>query len=277
MLDPDDERRKAARTDLEAAPRGGGRPRRAPCEGREHPRDAVRDPAADGTLRRALRRGGEAARREDGLRVHAAGRERPRPGDGAHGRPGRRRTERGARDRHLAHGEARDLGGRPAAVPGHLFGWVELSDGQWENMPDPVDETINHRALPGEGEFPIREYVAAVARRRLRGAVGRRGALGRSSATLPIEQIFAARTAAPRSSELCACSLPAAGRIRLPHRLDVGHRADDSADLRLHVRLDGRLRGAAVLLAPDERHLGAGLGVLRVDDASVSILPSLAL
>ena len=29
-------------------------------------------------------------------------------------------------------------------------------------MPDPVDETINHRELPGEGEFPIREYVAAV-------------------------------------------------------------------------------------------------------------------
>ena len=46
-------------------------------------------------------------------------------------------------------------------IPPGLFGWFELSDGQWENMPDPVDETINHRALPGEGEFPIREYVAA--------------------------------------------------------------------------------------------------------------------
>jgi sugar phosphate isomerase/epimerase len=43
----------------------------------------------------------------------------------------------------------------------HL-GWVELSDGFHENMPDLVDETVNHRRLPGEGEFPIREYVAAV-------------------------------------------------------------------------------------------------------------------
>jgi hypothetical protein len=37
--------------------------------------------------------------------------------------------------------------------------WIELSDGQWENMEDAVDEVVNHRSLPGEGEFPIREYV----------------------------------------------------------------------------------------------------------------------
>jgi sugar phosphate isomerase/epimerase len=37
--------------------------------------------------------------------------------------------------------------------------WVELSDGQWENMEDPIDEVVNHRNLPGEGQFPIREYV----------------------------------------------------------------------------------------------------------------------
>jgi len=40
--------------------------------------------------------------------------------------------------------------------------WVELSDGQWENMKDPIDEVVNHRNLPGEGQFPIREYVAVV-------------------------------------------------------------------------------------------------------------------
>ncbi|MBV9467427.1 MAG: hypothetical protein JO169_15050 [Solirubrobacterales bacterium] len=26
-------------------------------------------------------------------------------------------------------------------------------------MPDPVDETVNHRRLPGEGEFEIPAYV----------------------------------------------------------------------------------------------------------------------
>jgi sugar phosphate isomerase/epimerase len=46
-------------------------------------------------------------------------------------------------------------------VPGELLGWVELSDGQLEDMDDPVDETINHRALPGEGEFDMTGYVRA--------------------------------------------------------------------------------------------------------------------
>jgi sugar phosphate isomerase/epimerase len=43
--------------------------------------------------------------------------------------------------------------------PRHL-GWVELSDGFYEDMPDLIDETVNHRKLPGEGEFPIRAYIA---------------------------------------------------------------------------------------------------------------------
>ena len=77
----------------------------------------------------------------------------------------------------------------PRRAAGHLYGWVELSDGQWENMPDPVDETINHRALPGEGEFPIREYVAAV---RDAGYDGPWGVevLSQELRELPIEQIF---------------------------------------------------------------------------------------
>jgi sugar phosphate isomerase/epimerase len=45
------------------------------------------------------------------------------------------------------------------AIPRELLGWVELSDGQYANRPDPVDEVVNHRALPGEGEFDIRGYV----------------------------------------------------------------------------------------------------------------------
>jgi len=44
-------------------------------------------------------------------------------------------------------------------IPLERLKWVELSDGQIEDMPDPVDETVNHRRLPGEGEFDIRGYV----------------------------------------------------------------------------------------------------------------------
>ena len=62
-------------------------------------------------------------------------------------------------------------------IPAKHLGWVELSDGRLENMDDLIDETVNHRRLPGEGEFPIREYVAACPRGRLRRAVGGRGAL----------------------------------------------------------------------------------------------------
>lgn len=44
-------------------------------------------------------------------------------------------------------------------IPLQYLTWVELSDGQREDMPDPVDETINHRRLPGEGEFDVHAYV----------------------------------------------------------------------------------------------------------------------
>ena len=44
-------------------------------------------------------------------------------------------------------------------IPQNLLGWVELSDGQFANMDDPIDEVVNHRALPGEGEFDIPGYV----------------------------------------------------------------------------------------------------------------------
>jgi sugar phosphate isomerase/epimerase len=49
-------------------------------------------------------------------------------------------------------------------IPSQWLTWVELSDGQIEWMADDdhVDEVINHRALPGEGEFDIPGYIAAV-------------------------------------------------------------------------------------------------------------------
>jgi sugar phosphate isomerase/epimerase len=74
-------------------------------------------------------------------------------------------------------------------VPAHRLGWVELSDGWYDDLPDPVDETINHRELPGEGEFPIREYVAAL---RDAGYPGPWGVevLSEKLRNLPIEEIF---------------------------------------------------------------------------------------
>lgn len=53
---------------------------------------------------------------------------------------------------------AADLRGIPAGIP--LY--VELSDGEVENMPDPVEETTQFRKLPGDGEFDVRGYVAAL-------------------------------------------------------------------------------------------------------------------
>jgi sugar phosphate isomerase/epimerase len=46
-------------------------------------------------------------------------------------------------------------------IPPQYLTWVELSDGQFENMEDPIDEVVNHRQLPGEGEFDIPGYVEA--------------------------------------------------------------------------------------------------------------------
>jgi sugar phosphate isomerase/epimerase len=46
-------------------------------------------------------------------------------------------------------------------VPLEYLSWVELSDGRLDDMDDLIDETVNHRALPGEGEFDVRAYVEA--------------------------------------------------------------------------------------------------------------------
>jgi sugar phosphate isomerase/epimerase len=46
-------------------------------------------------------------------------------------------------------------------IPPQYLRWVELSDGPVQNMDDLVDETVNHRRLPGEGEFDIPGYVEA--------------------------------------------------------------------------------------------------------------------
>lgn len=48
-------------------------------------------------------------------------------------------------------------------IPPEYLSWVELSDGRLEDMEDMIDETVNHRELPGEGEFEIRHYIEACA------------------------------------------------------------------------------------------------------------------
>jgi sugar phosphate isomerase/epimerase len=74
-------------------------------------------------------------------------------------------------------------------IPPAYLGWVELSDGRFENMPDLIDETVNHRLLPGEGEFPIAEYVAQC---RAIGYPGPWGVevLSEELRSLPIDEIF---------------------------------------------------------------------------------------
>ena len=44
-------------------------------------------------------------------------------------------------------------------IPIEVLSWVELSDGRRNDLDDLVDETVNHRALPGEGELDLRSYV----------------------------------------------------------------------------------------------------------------------
>lgn len=74
-------------------------------------------------------------------------------------------------------------------VPLEYLTWVELSDGQREDMADPIDEVVNHRKLPGEGEFGVAEYVETV---RDMGYTGPWGVevLSEELRNLPIEEIF---------------------------------------------------------------------------------------
>jgi sugar phosphate isomerase/epimerase len=44
-------------------------------------------------------------------------------------------------------------------VPPELLGWVELSDGTVESEVELAAEGVDHRRVPGEGEFPLADYV----------------------------------------------------------------------------------------------------------------------
>jgi sugar phosphate isomerase/epimerase len=74
-------------------------------------------------------------------------------------------------------------------VPLEYLAWVELSDGRREDMADLVDETVNHRRLPGEGELDVAAYVEAC---RAHGYPGPWGVevLSEELRNLPMDEIF---------------------------------------------------------------------------------------
>jgi sugar phosphate isomerase/epimerase len=74
-------------------------------------------------------------------------------------------------------------------IPLEYLTWVELSDGRREDMADLVDETVNHRRLPGEGEFDVAAYVEVC---RDAGYPGPWGVevLSEELRNLPMEEIF---------------------------------------------------------------------------------------
>ena len=75
------------------------------------------------------------------------------------------------------------------SIPADLLGWVELSDGQRQNLPDLLDEAINHRRLPGEGEFDVAGYVGACRDVGYRGPWGVE-VLSEDLRNLPMHEIF---------------------------------------------------------------------------------------
>ena len=74
-------------------------------------------------------------------------------------------------------------------IPSRFLGWVELCDGPYEYAEDRLDEVINRRKLPGEGEFPVAEYVAVFRELGYDGPWGVE-VLSEELRSLPIEQIF---------------------------------------------------------------------------------------
>jgi sugar phosphate isomerase/epimerase len=74
-------------------------------------------------------------------------------------------------------------------VPSQYLMWVELSDGQLQNMDDLIDETVNHRRLPGEGEFELPAFVEVCQELGYEGPWGVE-VLSAELRSLPIEEEF---------------------------------------------------------------------------------------
>ena len=89
-------------------------------------------------------------------------------------------------------------------IPPRFVSWVELSDGPYEYAEDRLDEVINRRRLPGEGEFPIAEYVPCAASSATTAPGGSRCS-PRSSATCPSSR---SSTAPTRRRARSSCRKP---------------------------------------------------------------------
>jgi sugar phosphate isomerase/epimerase len=74
-------------------------------------------------------------------------------------------------------------------IPSQYLMWVELSDGQLQNMDDLIDETVNHRRLPGEGEFELPAFVEVCQELGYEGPWGVE-VLSAELRSLPIEEEF---------------------------------------------------------------------------------------
>ncbi|HVW18941.1 MAG TPA: sugar phosphate isomerase/epimerase [Solirubrobacteraceae bacterium] len=99
------------------------------------------------------------------------------------------------------------------ALPRERITWVELSDGRYhgwkgyENLPDVdtfVHEVTRQRELPGEGEFPIADYIAALREAGYEGPWGVE-VLSDALRALPFDEIF------ERSYETTAAQFAAQG------------------------------------------------------------------
>jgi sugar phosphate isomerase/epimerase len=84
-------------------------------------------------------------------------------------------------------------------IPRDIPLYVELGDGELENMPDPVEETTQFRKLPGDGEFDVRGYVAALRELGYDGPWGVE-VLSRWLRSLPMPEMFE-RTVATASAQ----------------------------------------------------------------------------
>jgi sugar phosphate isomerase/epimerase len=74
-------------------------------------------------------------------------------------------------------------------IPSRFVGWVELCDGPYDYAEDRLDEVINRRRLPGEGEFPVAEYVSVFRELGYDGPWGVE-VLSEELRNLPIDEIF---------------------------------------------------------------------------------------
>ena len=128
-------------------------------------------------------------------------------------------------------------------IPLEHLAWVELSDGQYEDMPDPVDETINHRRLPGEGEFDVAGYVAVCATWATPGRGGSRCS-PRSCATCPSRRSSSGPTRRPARSSARASGDTERGAA-VSDNGTAGRARPRAARLGLHPdAADPRVRGA---------------------------------